>query len=242
MTDEIIGKVYKNNAGQEYKVIHIAGTVRNGVKKYRIRFLKTGYERDIEKVEIKRGKIKDRYAPSVFGIGIIGNYNVKDYKREYSLWSGMLERCYDTNSTGYSSYGAKGVTVCDRWHHFENFLHDLSLVDRFNYEEFYGGNLYLDKDLKQQSTPLGERVYSLHTCTFLTFEENNELANHEHRKIEFIAVDTKGNAIRHKGVKEFCRNNEGFHRQRIMDCLKKKALTHKGWRFFYPNDYREDVI
>ncbi|MGG2096037.1 hypothetical protein AB1283_26215 [Bacillus sp. S13(2024)] len=184
--------------------------MRNGVKKYRIRFLKTGYERDIEKVEIKRGKIKDRYAPSVFGIGIIGNYNVKDYKREYSLWSGMLERCYDTNSTGYSSYGAKGVTVCDRWHHFENFLHDLSLVDRFNYEEFYGGNLYLDKDLKQQSTPLGERVYSLHTCTFLTFEENNELANHEHRKLNLLQLIQKGMQFVIKELKSFVETMKVF--------------------------------
>jgi hypothetical protein len=50
----------------------------------------------------------------------------------------MLRRCYDVNLKSYKDYGAKGVTVCDRWRGerkqgqkigssdgFQNFLADM---------------------------------------------------------------------------------------------------------------------
>lgn len=45
---------------------------------------------------------------------------------EYNSWKGMCLRCYsaDTTST-YENYGARGITVCERWHVFENFLQDM---------------------------------------------------------------------------------------------------------------------
>jgi hypothetical protein len=39
----------------------------------------------------------------------------------------MLQRCNDPNSSGYYKYGAKGVTVCERWLIFENFLEDMGI-------------------------------------------------------------------------------------------------------------------
>lgn len=45
---------------------------------------------------------------------------------EYAIWQGMLQRCTNTNSTGYANYGARGIKVCDRWlESFENFLADM---------------------------------------------------------------------------------------------------------------------
>lgn len=40
-------------------------------------------------------------------------------------WSAMRSRCYNPNATGYERYGGRGVTVCERWHIFENFLADM---------------------------------------------------------------------------------------------------------------------
>lgn len=37
----------------------------------------------------------------------------------------MITRCRNTKNPGYQSYGAKGVTVCDRWLEFELFLADM---------------------------------------------------------------------------------------------------------------------
>ena len=37
----------------------------------------------------------------------------------------MVARCTIKSATGYNRYGAVGVTVCDRWRIFENFLADM---------------------------------------------------------------------------------------------------------------------
>ena len=40
----------------------------------------------------------------------------------------MRSRCSNPNNIGYSDYGGRGVTVCDRWlNSFENFLADMGL-------------------------------------------------------------------------------------------------------------------
>ena len=45
---------------------------------------------------------------------------------EYKLWLGMKKRCLDPNYHAYSYYGARGITVCERWlNSFENFLADM---------------------------------------------------------------------------------------------------------------------
>jgi len=44
---------------------------------------------------------------------------------EYVVWSNMIQRCRDPNSTSYERYGARGITVCNRWNIFENFLVDM---------------------------------------------------------------------------------------------------------------------
>lgn len=48
------------------------------------------------------------------------------YTPEYKIWSGVLERCLNRNSTGFHSYGGRGITVCERWiASFEMFLSDV---------------------------------------------------------------------------------------------------------------------
>ena len=57
---------------------------------------------------------------------------------EYSVWEGMKRRCYNSKSRSYPNYGGRGITVCDRWHNFENFIEDMGLrpkgrsLDRIN--------------------------------------------------------------------------------------------------------------
>lgn len=43
----------------------------------------------------------------------------------YAVWKTMHDRCRNPNNDDYRFYGALGVTVCERWSSFENFLADM---------------------------------------------------------------------------------------------------------------------
>ena len=45
---------------------------------------------------------------------------------EYMIWSNMKDRCYRQTHKRYSSYGGRGIKVCNRWlHSFSNFYNDM---------------------------------------------------------------------------------------------------------------------
>lgn len=45
--------------------------------------------------------------------------------REYRSWAHMRHRCSNPNSHAWRWYGGRGITVCERWQKFENFLADM---------------------------------------------------------------------------------------------------------------------
>lgn len=45
---------------------------------------------------------------------------------EYRSWESMLRRCCNPRDTFFSRYGARGISVCERWREsFENFIADM---------------------------------------------------------------------------------------------------------------------
>lgn len=54
--------------------------------------------------------------------GHTGNY---DMSPTYRSWNSMRGRCNNPNDPSYADYGARGITVCERWQVFENFLADM---------------------------------------------------------------------------------------------------------------------
>lgn len=63
---------------------------------------------------------------------------------EFSVWSGMLQRCYSESHEAYANYGGRGIYVCDRWHDFSAFISDMGArptskhsVERLNNDDPY---------------------------------------------------------------------------------------------------------
>jgi len=44
---------------------------------------------------------------------------------EYEIWKNMRRRCESPRHSKFASYGGRGISVCDRWLSFENFISDM---------------------------------------------------------------------------------------------------------------------
>lgn len=63
--------------------------------------------------------------------------------KTYNIWQSMIQRCFYPNHVSYKYYGAKGITVCNRWREYTNFLFDMGYcpigkeIDRINNKKGY---------------------------------------------------------------------------------------------------------
>lgn len=174
---------YSLNYGPYYITEYVGKRpIANRTKRFvSIRFLNTGFEYDVDLDAARFGNVKD-YSLDHNEYGI----KRKDFENneiEYrkliekilkSRWNNIMARCYNKNDTCYSRYGAIGVSVCDYWKNFDNFLYSIQFIP--NYSKFYDDpfNYQIDKDFLQQNIPIENRVYSPETCIFLTISENNK--------------------------------------------------------------------
>lgn len=53
--------------------------------------------------------------------------HTRGYKRTpaYETWQAMMSRCTRPSNVAYARYGGAGITVCERWRIFDNFLADM---------------------------------------------------------------------------------------------------------------------
>lgn len=103
-----------------------------------------------------------------------GMHNTPTYK----TWQQMKSRCYDTSNFSYSFYGAKGITVCDRWiESFENFLEDMGVrpprtsIDRIDNSKGYFKENCRWQTVKQQANNRTSSVRVFINGEYLTVEQ-----------------------------------------------------------------------
>jgi hypothetical protein len=61
--------------------------------------------------------------------GCVGRtcHKTHGYRKDnfYGVWSTMIQRVTNPNLKCWKNYGGRGITVCERWLKFENFLEDM---------------------------------------------------------------------------------------------------------------------
>lgn len=85
---------------------------------------------------------------------------------EYVSWQSMRGRCLNPNDDAYPHYGGRGITICERWESFENFLTDMGprpaehSLDRIDPDGNYeASNCRWADDLTQGRNRRGTRYY-----------------------------------------------------------------------------------
>jgi hypothetical protein len=85
--------------------------------------------------------------------------------RTYETWKAMRQRCLNPRNPSYPRYGGRGITICDRWLSFENFLTDMGerpegkSLDRINNDLGYSPNNCRWATNKEQSRNRRSCVY-----------------------------------------------------------------------------------
>ena len=159
--NDCVGKVCKSKLSGDFKILKY-----NDTANVEIQFLNTGFKMVARLGNIRSGNVKDRYLPSVHGIGILGaKYPVSEDGRdtkEYTLWNNMLNRCYnDTYKNKNQTY--VGCKVSENFKSYEYFYEWCHKQIGFDNEGWQ-----LDKDLLVK----GNKVYSEDTCVFIPSEIN----------------------------------------------------------------------
>ena len=151
------------------------------------------------------------------------------YKKVYSVWKNMYDRCYKTTCSCYKNYGLKGITVCERWHTLDNFIEDIDKIDGFDFKLFVNGYLSLDKDSKVKNNT----IYNLENCKFITKQENNKFKPHQQKNV--VGISPNGIIYEFFNQSEFAKEHN-LRQSSIGDCLNEKCKTHKKWKFYYKQD------
>lgn len=173
-------KIYQSNNFGPFKILRKLEYKRSSGNHIlvEIKFIETGTIKEVRLADALVGNIRDDYRPTIHGVACIGNGS--SYHPAYNMWESMINRCYNANDANYKRYGAQGVTVCNKWLCFENFLEDLPNIDGYSEWVNNPGAYALDKDYKQMYFPKNKKIYSLETCCFIPYAENSRIAIFEH--------------------------------------------------------------
>lgn len=123
--------------------------------------------------DLKAGKAK---SCGCYANDMRGTYTITHGRTEtpeYVIWTDLFQRCYNKKRAAFKNYGGRGITVCERWQKFENFLEDM------------GTRPALDYTLDRIDN---DRGYSKDNCKWSTrIEQANNKRNN-------IWIDYKGTA------------------------------------------------
>ena len=188
---------------------------------------------------IKKGNVSSPNHPSYCGIGYIGQgkwiacINGKVTK-EYLTWSEMIKRCYSKYAYKKSpSY--KNITVCKRWHCFQNFCEDIQFLD--GYEKWVNSKskkaaYHLDKDILCESLNIIPKIYSPETCMFVSQKENlsESTIRNNLTGLNYIGISPNGEKYEFLEQKGFAKEHK-LDTSALSKCLRGILKQHKGWTF-----------
>ena len=135
-----------------------------------VKFVVTGYETTTKASNVIAGSVKDRLLPTVHGIGITGDSQVRvdgKHTKEYRLWNNMLKRCYSVCCQKVRPTYID-CSISENFRYLQYFKEWCNNQIGFNSVDEKGKPFALDKDILVK----GNRVYNEDVCVFVPQEVN----------------------------------------------------------------------
>ncbi|WP_417744752.1 thymidylate synthase [Rosistilla oblonga] len=182
----------------------------------------SGYRRQVRRDHHTSSIVRDPYMRSVFGVGYLGDPDVRCDERSmlHRVWSRMLDRCYNPKCKEYRYYGAAGVTVCQAWHDFSVFQRQARTISGWCRKKKNPADFELDKD------HFRSKCYSAETCVWLPKWMNQKYANRR----PFTAESDDGGSHYHISVASFA-SKHGMSVRNVNRWLDGTRRERNGWKF-----------
>ncbi len=126
--------------------------------------------------------------------------------RTYRIWSAMLSRTVGKSAMGRTGYKDRGITVCDRWRDFSNFLADMGespdglSIDRINNDGNYEpGNCRWASDFEQAQNKRPSKLHPLRISFLRELEGMGGSARSRSLSECTRGMDSARRLCRHKG-------------------------------------------
>ena len=204
-----------------------------------VRFIDTGYETVARIDHIRDGSVRDKYLPTVYGIGVLGDEIAKvngEHTSEYKRWSSMLMRCYDDKfHSRFQTY--VGCSVSENFKFFSYFKEWSNKQIGANALDDKGNPFALDKDILVK----GNKIYSEDTCCFVPHEINSLLTSskakrglypigvsYEKRVNKYIATSVFESKNKRLGYFDCAEEAFNAYKQAKESFVKEQANKWKG--------------
>lgn len=210
-----IGTIHSSNGG-EYEVIDIVGATRH------IRFVDTGFVKEVGMSAMSQGRIRDPMRPTVEGIGVVGTEErgVSSTK-EYKLWARMLYRVCKCEEY-------RDAHISQSWLVFTNFRQDLPNL--LNYD-LWSDNQYLYQLDKDTLSP-EQKIYSKDTCIFLHKSQNSKEVHGSTNK-KWVGVNVRtGDSEVFSDVAGFAKENKLNKTSIYKAAVSNSKVLVGDWAFF----------
>ena len=167
-----VGDVFEANGGGFVEVVSLIGS-----RHVEVRSLNEGggvYKAN--KTSIKNSTARNPYKSTVYGVGYLGvgkHEAVENGKitKAYSIWSGVLARCYSEEAKEvFTSY--IGCIISEEWKNFQNF------AEWYKNQVGCQDDYHIDKDILVK----GNKVYSAETCCLVPPEINILFKEYKNKK------------------------------------------------------------
>lgn len=128
-------------------------------------FLDTGYETSVTLAQMRCGSLRDRWLPTIYGVGIIGDevcYVNNKASYDYVVWKDMLDRVYSKKNHAHTRYSK--CSISENFKMFPFFREWCKNQKGFGVFDENCKPFSLDKDLLSDKDA---KIYSEDTCVFI---------------------------------------------------------------------------